>query len=126
MKNLTCIVCPMGCSLNVDCSASDELSVTGNKCLRGLTYAQEEIRAPKRTVTATVILNQPEGEAGLNISVRRIPVKTTSPCLRVKIPALLKDIYMIQVTVPVKVGDVLISNWNGEGLDVVATRTLDR
>ena len=124
MKSLTCIVCPMGCSLNVN--VSDELTVTGNKCPRGLTYAQEEIRAPKRTVTATMMLNEPKGEAGFTFSIRRIPVKTSSPCLREKIPELLKDIYKRKVNLPVKAGDVIISNWNNEGLDVVVTRTLEK
>jgi len=125
----------MGCSLNVSAGAynnevssvSEELSITGNKCPRGIAYALEEIRAPKRTVTATMMLKQSNGDsqAELNISVRRIPVKTSSPCLRENIPALLKDIYKMQITLPVKAGDVLINNWNGEGIDVVATRTLD-
>ena len=114
MRNLTCIVCPIGCSLDVD-ESSENLSVTGNRCPRGEAYALEEIRAPKRTVTATC---QIAAEA-----VRRIPVKTAIPCPREKIPSLLKDIYKLKITVPVKAGDVLIANWNGEGIDVVATRT---
>jgi len=58
-------------------------------------------------------------------SVRRIPVKTSSPCLRDKIPALLQDIYKTKVSLPVKVGDIIIADWNGEGIDVVATRTIN-
>jgi len=119
MRNLTCIVCPIGCSLDVEESGDlSELSVTGNRCPRGVVYAQEEIRSPKRVVTATC---QIEGEAGF---IRRIPVKTSSPCLREKIPALLHDIYKMKITLPVKAGDVIIAGWKGEGIDVVATRTL--
>ena len=117
MKNLTCIVCPIGCSLEVEESGGDIL-VTGNKCPRGADYAREEILAPKRIVTATCLI---EGETG---SVRRVPVKTVTPCLRDKIPALLKDIYKKKISLPVKVGDVVIADWNGEGIDVVATRAV--
>jgi CxxC motif-containing protein len=119
MRNLTCIVCPIGCSLDVDEeSGTENLSVTGNRCPRGAAYALEEIRAPKRTVTATCQIT------GDEFSVRRIPVKTASPCPREKIPSLLKDIDKLKVNVPIKAGDVLIADWNGEGINVVATRTL--
>lgn len=114
MQNLTCIICPVGCSLEISESA-DGLSVTGNRCPRGAAYAIEEIRSPKRTVTATCKI---EGEAA-----RRVPVKTSAPCPREKIPALLNDIYKTNVTLPVKTGDVIIADWNDEGINVVVTRS---
>jgi len=122
MRKLTCIVCPIGCSLEVEEDASapeDNLSVTGNRCPRGAVYAREEIRAPKRIVTATCKI---EGDA--EHSVRRVPVKTVSPCPREKISALLDDIYKLKITLPVKAGDILIADWKGEGIDVAATRTI--
>jgi len=128
MKELTCIVCPIGCQLSVE-ESGENLSVTGNGCQRGVVYAREEIRAPKRIVTATC---QIEGEAGyvrqdvrqhVRHDVRRVPVKTSSPCLREKIPALLHDIYKTKVSLPVKAGDVVIADWMGEGINVIATRT---
>jgi len=124
MRNLTCIVCPMGCSLDVeeDANSPDNLSVTGNRCPRGAVYAREEIRAPKRVVTATCRI---EGEVGIKdtSAARRVPVKTASPCPREKIPALLNDIYKTTISLPVKAGDVIIAHWNGGDIDVVATRT---
>ena len=117
MRNLTCIVCPIGCSLDVD---TDNLSVTGNRCPRGAVYAREEIRAPKRVVTATCRI---EGEA--KGAVRRIPVKTVSPCPREMIPALLQEIYKANITLPVKAGDIIITGWKDTGIDVAATRTVN-
>ena len=120
MRNLTCIVCPIGCSLDVeeDLKQPDDLSVTGNRCQRGVDYAREEIRDPRRTVTAAC---QITGDAG---SVRRVPVKTSIPCPRGKIPALLHDIYRINITLPVKAGDAVITDWKGEGIDVIVTRSI--
>jgi CxxC motif-containing protein len=120
MRNLTCIVCPIGCSVDVedDPAALDGLSVTGNNCPRGAVYAREEVRAPKRVVTATCGI---EGEAG---AVRRVPVKSASPCPREEIPALLDDIYKTMISLPVKSGDVVIRGWKGSRIDVVATRTI--
>jgi len=122
MINLTCIVCPIGCSLVVK-DETAELSITGNRCQRGIVYAQEEIRSPKRTVTATALITENQ-IADRKLSVRRLPVKTSSACPKEKIPALLEDIYKLKVSLPVKVGDVLITGWNGEGIDIVATRSL--
>jgi CxxC motif-containing protein len=137
MKSLTCIVCPIGCALEVNedaslpegcmpsasCMPKASLSVTGNKCARGIAYALEEIRAPKRVVTATVLIKK--SVSAMTSSINRIPVKTSSPCPREKIPELLKDIYKIEITPPVKVGDVLISDWQGEKINIVATRTIN-
>ncbi|MCL2265508.1 MAG: DUF1667 domain-containing protein [Treponema sp.] len=118
MRNLTCIVCPIGCALEVDGGADGNLIINGNKCPRGNVYAQEEIKAPKRIVTATASL------ITASASIRRVPVKTSVPCLREKIPALLDDIYKVKVSLPVKAGDAVIADWKGEGIDVVATRTI--
>jgi len=121
MRSLTCIVCPMGCSLEVDNSGGDVLSVTGNKCQRGKDYAVEEIRAPKRVVTATCAIN---GQAHV-ASVRRAPVKTATPCPKEKISALLEDIYKVKINLPIKMGDIVIADWNGSKIDIVAARNLN-
>ena len=123
MKELTCIVCPVGCQLSVE-ESGENLSVMGNKCQRGVVYAREEIRTPKRVVTATCQILYPAETLEEAISVRRVPVKTSSPCLREKIPALLHDIYKTKISLPIKAGDVVISGWKGGEIDIVATRTL--
>jgi CxxC motif-containing protein len=135
MRNLTCIVCPIGCSLSVEegeagSSGFPQLTVTGNRCPRGAVYAQEEIRAPKRVVTATCAIvdggaiADAGGKAGQSGGPRRVPVKTSGPCPREKIDALLKEIYQTRVPLPVKAGDKILPDWNGLGIDVVAVRGL--
>ena len=121
MRNLTCIICPIGCSLEAEESGPDNLIVTGGRCPRGETYAQEEIRSPKRIVTATAAIQAVKETI---LSVRRVPVKTSSPCPKEKINSLLCDIYKMKLSLPVKTGDVIISNWNGSGIDVIAVRTI--
>ena len=121
MKKLTCIVCPNGCSLVVNGTEDNltEITVTGNNCPRGAVYAQEEICFPKRVVTATCT------SVGGDFSVlRRIPVRTNVPCPKEKIPGLLADIYRTKVTLPVKIGDIIIADWEGCGIDVVASRNV--
>ena len=124
MRDMTCIVCPIGCSLKVD--EGPDLAVTGNLCPRGAAYAREEIRAPKRMVTATCAIASPAGEASRGLTApRRLPVKTSAPCPREKIDELLADIYRMKPVLPVHAGDRVIANWRGSGIDVVAVRNLE-
>ena len=51
---LTCIGCPLGCSVKVTLENNIIISVEGNTCKRGEIYARKEITAPTRIVTSTV------------------------------------------------------------------------
>jgi CxxC motif-containing protein len=125
MRTLTCIVCPIGCTLTV--GEEPELPVLGNRCPRGAVYAREEILSPKRVVTATCgIARETRRGEGSGVDtltgVQRIPVKSSVPCSKEKIPELLADIYKTRVALPVKSGDIVIADWRGTGLNIVAVR----
>ncbi len=120
MRELTCIVCPLGCRLTATEEANGEIRTVGNRCPRGAAYAEEEIRAPKRMVTATCRLT-----AELGGAVRRVPVRGTVPCPREYVDELLADIYGLRIAPPVARGAVLIQDWKGRGIDVIATRTVE-
>ena len=115
-RELTCIICPIGCRLVVD-GIPEELAVSGNRCPRGAAYAREELLAPKRTVTATC-------RAIPSAGVRRIPCRTTAPFPKERVGELLEAIYALEEPLPVSRGRVLIRDALGLGIDVVATRTL--
>jgi CxxC motif-containing protein len=96
-------------------------------------YAQEEIRAPKRVVTATCPIDETAllaGGAGRSLyAPRRVPVKTASPCPREHISALLAQIYKTKIKLPVKAGDTVIADWKGApdmpaGIDIIVVRTI--
>ena len=44
-RKLTCIVCPMGCQLNISLEDGKISSISGNRCNRGSVYAHEECTA---------------------------------------------------------------------------------
>jgi CxxC motif-containing protein len=98
------------------------LSVSGNRCPRGEKYANEEFLSPKRTVTATCRIAH-DASSPIH-AVQRIPVRTNQPFPKDGIAALLKAIYGIELRLPVKRGDVVLSNAEGTGVDVVVTRTV--
>lgn len=126
MRSLTCIVCPMGCSLSVEegppgADGSAALIIKGNNCSRGEVYAQEEIRAPKRVVTATCAIAD---SAASPWAPRRVPVKTLLPCPKERIKELLGDMYGLRLRLPIKAGEPVIADWRGTGIAVVAVRTI--
>ncbi|MEE9307816.1 MAG: DUF1667 domain-containing protein [Spirochaetia bacterium] len=117
-RKMVCISCPLGCRLTVTWEDENDIAVKGNKCAKGESYAQEEILAPKRVVTATV-----RAATG---SARRLPVKTNLPMLKGYIPALLNRIYKLELRPPIVRGQVLLKNIEGTGVDLVATRNLKK
>jgi CxxC motif-containing protein len=114
VKEMVCIVCPVGCRLKVTVRG-EEVSVSGNRCPRGEVYGREEILAPKRVVTATCALR--------SAAHPRVPVGTDGPLPSELIDDLLKEIYRLSVSPPVAMGDVLIENFRGTGVNVKVNRS---
>lgn len=115
---LTCISCPLGCPLKVETdSAGKVLSVTGNTCKRGEAYGKKEVTAPTRTVTSTVRV--------LGGSVPVVSVRTREDIPKDKIFAVMEEIRQAKATVPVHIGDVIIEDIAGTGVDLIATRNAE-
>ena len=66
-KELICVECPKGCSLDADIENGKVVSVSGNKCPRGEEYALSEIENPRRILTSSVLC---EG-----LEIRMLPVR---------------------------------------------------
>lgn len=113
-KDLTCISCPIGCSMTVEIQPDGSISVSGNQCARGAQYARDELVDPRRVVTATCRTTSPTHP--------RLPVRSREPCPREMIPSILEAIYQMSVSVPVRQGEVLETV---RGVQIVATRSID-
>ena len=116
-RHLTCIVCPKGCQITVELEDGQVVSITGNTCKNGEKYAREEIIAPKRTVTSLIRIS------GGALPV--VSVKTRTEIPKEKIMDCMAVIRKARATAPVHMGDVLISNVAGTGVDVVATKNIN-
>ena len=112
-RSIICINCPLGCPLTVGIEDGKVVSVEGNTCRRGETYAVKEITNPSRTVTSTVKV------VGGERPVVAVRTKTDIP--KEKIFACMEAINAAEITAPVKIGDVVIADVCGTGVDVVAT-----
>ena len=109
-RNLTCIVCPMGCSLCVTSEDNKTFTVQGNTCPRGAEYAKNECTNPQRTVTSTVRTKE-----GMLVAV-----KTDRPIAKDKVFECMKVINLATPSLPISIGDVIIEDVYGA--NVVATQ----
>ena len=116
MREMICIVCPVGCRLQVDERPDGEIIVMGNGCNRGVPYAKKELTNPTRVITSTVKI-----KGGIH---KRLPVKTSTDIPKGMNFDVMKELEAIEVTAPIKVGTVLIKNVLGTGADIVATRDM--
>ena len=114
MKEFICIECPKGCRLKVD----DQMNVTGNTCLRGKTYAINELTCPKRVITSTVVI-----ESKL---VARMPVMTEHEVPKEKMFDIVKALDEVRLVAPVKCRDIVIENVCDTGVNIIATRTIEK
>ncbi len=117
IRELTCIGCPMGCSLTVKLENGEVLEVTGNTCKRGDVYARKECTNPTRIVTSSVRIK------GGKINMVSCKTKEDIPKDKIfDVAAALEDVI---VAAPVAIGDVLLSDVCGTGVDVIATKNVE-
>ena len=111
-RTVTCIGCPMGCRLRVTLEGGQVSEVDGAACGRGAAYARQECVCPTRQVTTLA-----------RVRGRREPlsVKTAQPVPKALIFACVEEIHRACVVPPVRIGDVVVKNVCGTGVDVVAT-----
>lgn len=113
---ITCINCPVGCRLTVTLEDGQVTKVTGNTCIRGEKYARQETIAPERMITAVVPV---EG------SSCPLSVKTKQPVPKRLIADCMRALSGVTAKAPVHIGDVVLANVCGTGVDVIATRNID-
>lgn len=108
-RELTCIVCPVGCRLEVELSDGKVTCVKGNTCNRGKIYAENECTRPMRTVTTTVKCT--DGTV--------VPVKTETSIPKEKVFEVMEAINKATPVLPISIGDVIIGDVFGSR--IVAT-----
>ena len=113
---LICICCPIGCAMTVEQSESG-IKVAGNTCKRGDAYARSECTAPTRSLTTTVKVEG--GKAYV------VPVKSAGPVPKNMMFDCMKVINEASVKAPVKIGDIVIKDILGTGVDIVATNNAE-
>ncbi len=110
---LTCIICPRGCELEVK-KDGGQWTVTGSECKRGENYALQEARNPVRILTTSLPVSGGDYEM--------VSVKTVEAIPKEKITKALKALQGVTVSAPIEVGQNIVADIAGTGVDIVATR----
>lgn len=106
----------MGCSLEVTIDDKEVIEVKGNTCKIGAEYGKKECTNPTRVVTSTLKVN--DGDIDM------VPVKTERDIPKGKISEAVKALKGLTINAPIKVGQVLVENIAGTGVNLIATRTV--
>lgn len=115
VRELICINCPLGCPLKVELDEEGNVkTVSGNTCKRGEEYGRREVTSPTRTVTSTVRVTGGREPV--------VPVRTKTDIPKGKIFACMEAVRKAAVKAPVRMGDVVIPNVAGTGVDAIATK----
>jgi len=116
MREMTmiCVACPMGCELIAQIDGNNNVTdLNGHACKRGIGYAEAEVKNPTRGFHST--LKVQGGDLPL------VSVKSATPVPKGKLMACAEATRHIAVKAPVNVGDVLLPNVAGTGVDLIAT-----
>lgn len=117
VRELTCINCPLGCQVRVTLEDGQIVDVTGNTCPRGERYARSEVTNPTRVVTTTVPVDGSKEQV-------MVSVKTATAIPKTKVFDCVRALAGVRAKTPVRIGDVVLPNVCGTGVDVVATKNV--
>lgn len=114
-EKVICVTCPKGCTLVVTRDGQTVIDVE-NGCKRGYAYAQQELTDPRRMVASSVRL-----KGGLH---PLLPVYTSAPFPKPRIPELLSLLRKVEITTPVSLDQVVLENVFGTGINIHASREM--
>ncbi len=117
-QSVVCIMCPLGCKVTVETEKGEILELKGNACKDGEEYAEQEVSSPTRTVMSVVRCNKGDFPT--------VSVKTSEPVEKDRIDEVMDAMNNIEVDAPIEVGDKIVEDVFGSGVDIVATRDVER
>lgn len=91
-------------------------TVTGNACPRGAEYGRAELTNPTRVLTSTVCVSAAR--------IRAARSRPTGPLPKGKLFEAMALLDGIRLKAPVSLGQVVVRNVCGTGVNIVATRSL--
>ena len=116
-KEFICTICPNSCRLSVYKDKEGEMHVSGNQCIRGEHFGFKEYTNPERMLITTMRIE--------NSKFPVIPVRSQKPLPKDQLLAAVKIVNDHVCNAPVTMGQVVIPNILGTGIDVIASRSMD-
>jgi len=116
-KELTCVICPNGCPLQVILEEGPTPAikeVTGHTCKKGPAWVEHELVNPVRTIASSILVDG--GDFPL------VSVRTDSAIPLACIPKVMQAIKSTRLKAPVKIGDILLQQPAETSCNIIATR----
>ena len=117
-KHFTCVICPLGCEIDVELQGGNVVSMEGNKCQKGKEFVSQELEEPMRILTTTVPIK--------GAKWAMLPVRTDKAIPKRLLFKVIEQLADIELQAPVKMYDVILKNTAGTGANIVATRNMKR
>lgn len=112
---LTCIICPLGCRIDVKLENDKIVDISGHSCPRGVKFAETEVYNPQRMLTSIVSLEGGEYPFLPVISEKEVPKDKLRDCISL--------LQTMQVKAPIKMGDIVQNNILETGVNIIAAKT---
>jgi CxxC motif-containing protein len=116
--HFVCVVCPIGCEIDVVHDGSKIISMEGNKCEKSKEFVSQELIEPMRILTTTVRIE------GSRWPV--IPVRTDKAVPKRLFARVMRQLRRVELRAPVNISDVVVRDILRTGANVIATRTMPR
>ena len=117
-RHFVCVVCPIGCEIDVVHDGEKIVSMEGNKCEKSVEFVSQELIEPMRILTTTVRI---EGARWVVM-----PVRSDKAVPKRLFPRIMKQLRRIRLRAPVSMLDVVVKDSIGTGANIIATRTMLR
>ena len=114
-QEIICILCPLGCQMNVQFTGDRIKAIEGNQCKKGIKYAKQEIIFPGRVLTTTIEMLDPNSPL--------LPVRSNKELPKDRLDECMREIAKHQVEQPVQIGEAVIKDILGIGIDIIACRS---
>jgi len=115
-KHFVCVVCPIGCEIDVVHDGGKIISMEGNKCEKSEEFVGQELVEPMRILTTTVRIE------GSRWPV--IPVRTDKSVPKRLFPSIMRQLRRIKLQAPVNMLDVVVRDVLRTGANIISTRTM--
>lgn len=116
-REVLCLDCPLACHMEVSISEEGTiLECLGARCKRGLPYARQEIKSPKRVLTVTLLTKGSRAPL--------LPVRSDRPVPKEILLDAAVLLARLCVSPPIQAGQVLLADLMGTGANVIATDDL--
>jgi CxxC motif-containing protein len=117
-KHFTCVICPIGCEIDVELQNGDVVSMEGNKCEKGKEFVLQELEEAMRILTTTVPIK--------GAKWAMLPVRTDKPIPKRLLSRVIEQLADIELHAPVKMHHVIVKDVAGTDANIVATRNMKK